>query len=139
MTIQQSKKDYNECRNRSGDNALCFTMVEVVVALAILSTTIIAVFGAMRTCATAAHHTRMLTRSVLLAENLLVEARLSENTVFETKQGQENPYQWRVRIVPTPIENLGAIHVQVRWREQQREQQYELFSLVQMKSFVERK
>lgn len=136
--IRQSKKDYNECRARSRDNALCFTMVEVVVALAILSTTIIAVFGAMRTCATAAHHTRMLTRSVLLAETLFVEARLSENAVFETKEGREDSYQWQVRIVPTPIENLGAIHVQVRWQEQQREQQYELFSLVQMKSFMER-
>jgi hypothetical protein len=114
-------------------------MVEVVVALAILSTTIIAVFGAMRTCATAAHHNRMLTRSVLLAETLLVEVRLSEIAVFETKEGREDSYQWQVRIVPTPIENLGAIHVQVRWQEQQREQQYELFSLVQMKSFMERK
>ena len=139
MTIPQSKKDYNRCKTRPGVTTPGFTMVEVVVSLAILSTTVIAVFGALRTCATAAHHTRMLTRSVLLAETLLVEARLSEIAVFETKKGREDPYQWQVRIVPTPIENLGAIHVQVRWQEQQREQQYELFSLVQMKLFVERK
>lgn len=119
-------------------NPAGFTMMEVVVALVILSTTIIAVFGAMQTCATAAHHTRMLTRSVLLAESLLVETRLSGNTAFETREGKEERYNWKVQIVPTPVESLGAIHVCVEWREQQRQQQYELLSLVQMKSFTER-
>lgn len=137
--IQQSEKGDNQCKARSKKTTLGFTMVEVIVAIAILSTGIIAVFGAMRICSTAAHHTRMLTKSVLLAEALLVEVRLSENAVFETKEGREGSYWWKVRIVPTPAENLGAIHVQVRWQEQQREQQYELFSLVQMKSFMERK
>jgi Tfp pilus assembly protein PilV len=113
-------------------------MMEVVVALVILSTTIIAVFGAMQTCARAAHHTRMLTQSVLLAESLLVETTLSGNTAFETKEGQEDRYNWKVQIVPTPVESLGAIRVCVEWREQQRPQQYELFSLIQMKSFTAR-
>lgn len=139
MRIRQSEKDDNRCRTCPKDTATGFTMVEVVVAIALLSTTTIAVFYAMRTCSTAAHHTRMLTRSVLLAESLLVEARLAENAVFETKEGQEGLYQWKVQIAPTPVENLGAIHVQVKWLEQQRQQQYELFSLVQMKSFTERK
>jgi hypothetical protein len=114
-------------------------MVEVVVAIALLSTTMIAVFYAMRTCSTAAYHSRMLTESVLLAESLLVEARLAENSVFETKEGREDSYRWKVQIVPTSVEDLGAIHVQVKWQEQQRQQQYELFSLVQMKSFIERR
>jgi hypothetical protein len=80
----------------------------------------------------------MLTRSVLLAESLLTEAMLSENTAFETKEGQEERYRWKVEIVPTPVDDLGAIRVQVRWLEQGREQQYELFSLVQMRVFTER-
>jgi hypothetical protein len=108
-------------------------MVEVVVALAILGTAIVAIFGALRACSTAAHHTRMLTRAVLLAEALLTEVRLSENAAFETKEGQEDLYRWKVQIVPTPIEGLGAIQVQVKWQEQQRQQQYDLLSLVQMK------
>lgn len=114
-------------------------MVEVVVAIALLGITMIAVFGAMRTCSRASHHARMLTKSVLLAETLVCETVQSRHVAFETKQGQESPYRWKVRIVPTPVENLGAVHVQVTWREQQREQQYELLSLVHMKSFVERK
>lgn len=114
-------------------------MVEVIVALAVLGTSIIAVFGAMSTCSMAAHHTRMLTKSVLLAESLLAEARLTENAVFETKEGREGSYRWQVRIAPTPVENLAAIHVQVKWQEQRRQQQYELFSLIHMKPLIEGK
>ena len=113
-------------------------MVEIIVALTILSVTMIAVFGAMRTCATAAHHTRMLTESVLLAESLLAETRLSDNAVYETREGRRDLYQWKVQVAPTPVENLGAVHVQIQWLEQQRPQKYELFSLVQMKTFTER-
>lgn len=138
LRIPQFDQHHADGEIRPHGNPTGFTMLEIVVALVILSTTIIAVFGAMRTCARAAHHTRMLTQSVLLAESLLVETRLSENTAFKTREGQEDRYNWKVQIIPTPVESLGAIHVCVEWREQQRQQQYELFSLVQMKSFTER-
>jgi len=107
-----------------------FTMVEVVVALAILSISLIAVFGTMRSCSMAAYHSRMLTKSVLLAENLLTQAALNKNKSFENTQGQTDTYRWQVNIVPTAVENLAAICVQVNWQEQQRPQQYELFSLM---------
>jgi len=138
LRLRQSKRNHSQRKAHSKNTVTCFTMIEVVVALAILSTGIIAVFGAMRMCSIAAHHTKMLTKSVLLAETLLVDTRLSQNMVFETKEGQEGPYLWKVRIVQTPVENLGAIQVQVSWQEQQRKQEYSLLSLVHMKSFVER-
>jgi hypothetical protein len=94
-----------------------------------------AVFYALRACSTAAHHSRMLTGSVFIAENLLIETMLNENTAFETTEGQNESYSWKVQIAPTPVENLGAVHVQVGWKEQNRGQQYDLFSLIQMKSF----
>ena len=115
-----------------------FTMIEIVVALAILSITMIAMFGALRTCSAAAYHTRMLTDSVLLAESLLTESSLQGYTAFETTEGQNDIYRWKVQIVPTPVESLGAICVQVGWHEQQRLQQYELLSLVQMKTISTR-
>jgi type II secretory pathway pseudopilin PulG len=113
-------------------------MIEIVVALAILSITMIAMFGALRTCSAAAYHARMLTNSVLLAESLLTEASLQGYTAFETTEGQNDMYRWKVQIVPTPVESLGAICVQVGWHEQQRLQQYELLSLVQMRTISTR-
>jgi hypothetical protein len=109
-------------------------MVEVLVALVILGTTIVAVFGALRSCSRAAHHTRMLTRSVLLAN-----AKKSGEAAFETKEGQQDPNSWKVEIAPTPVDNLGAVRVEVRWLEQQQLQQYELLSLIYMGSFSKAK
>ena len=113
-------------------------MVEIVVALTLLSITVIAVFGALRMCARAAYHSRMLTKSVMLAESLLTETKMSGNTVFETTQGQDGSYYWKIQVAPTLVESLGAVVVQVQWQEQQRPQQYELFSLIQMKTYTER-
>jgi Tfp pilus assembly protein PilV len=128
---QQYSKNLSDGQSAAASIETGFTMVEVVVALVILSTTVIAVFGAMTACLSGAHHTRRLTGSVLLAETKLVETRLrlSENATFETTQGHEDLYRWEVRVAPSPVENLAAIRVQVKWLEQQRQQQYELFSL----------
>jgi len=139
LRILRYRNNCNRYGTRPETASVGFTMVEVVVALAILATTVVAMFGAMRNCLTAAHHSRMLTGSVLLAETLLAEAILSEKMTFETKRGQQDSYRWQVQTVATPIENLGAIRVKVSWWEQQREQQYELLCLVQIKTTVEGK
>ena len=112
-----------------------FTMVEVVVAMALVAIALTAVFFALRTCSVAAHHSRMLTDSVLLAEKLFIESQLKENAAYETREGQDGLYSWVLKISPTPVENLGSVHVLVKWKEQQRQQQYELYTLVKMQSF----
>ena len=123
---------------RGRAEAGAFTLAEIIVALTLLGITMVAVFGALRACSSATHHARMLTDSVLIAERLLTEVRLDEDRAFATRQGAEGLYRWRVRVAPTPVESLGAVHVQVMWPEQQRPQQYDLFSLVCMKSFEQR-
>ena len=109
-----------------------FTLVEVIVSLCILGFSMVAVFATLNTCAIAAHHTRMLTQAVLLAESRLVETRISDIRAYDTQTGQQDPFSWQVKILPTPIEGLGAIRVRVTWREQERPRHYELRSLVRM-------
>ena len=109
-----------------------FTLVEVIVAMALLAFTITAAMGALGRCAVASNHARRLSQAVLLAERLLNETRLTPQTNYATHQGDEDTYQWTVSLDPTPIENLGAVHVLVLWQEQQRPQQYELLSLINM-------
>ncbi len=139
MRITRINRRQNTNSHPHGRTGRAFTMVEVIVALTLLGITILAVFGALRTCAGATHHARVLTRSVLLAERLLTETYLDHNRAFESRDGTEGIYQWRVRVVPTPVESLGAVHVRVKWPEQQRQQQYDLFSLVHMQSFGEQR
>lgn len=104
-------------------------------ALTLLGIALVAVFGALRTCVQATYHARMLTGSVLVAERLLTEVRLDRQRAFATHEGRTDRYGWRVRVAPTPVESLGAVYVQVTWSEQERQQQYDLFSLVSMQSF----
>lgn len=117
------------------DSTAGFTMVEVIVSLGILGVSLVAIFGAMQISARASHHSRMLSRSVLLAESLLAETRIRmlPKPVYETRSGNNGSYSWEVRVTRTTVEQLGAVRVQVNWQEQQREQEYELLSLVNMK------
>jgi len=116
--------------NRVMKNISAFTMVEIIVTLAILSTSMLAVFGVLSQCSTADSQSMMLTKSVLLAENLLSETMLKRTLTYQTTQGSEGRFSWQVQIAPTEIDNLAAVCVQVSWLQQQRQQQYELFSLV---------
>ena len=65
------KKAYSRPRSRKKTSA--FTMVEILVALAILATSMLAVFGVLRMCVSAENANQKLAESVLLAEKLLAE------------------------------------------------------------------
>jgi len=129
----------NKSKSDSLTSGFGFTMVEIIVSLALLGTALIAVFTALRTTATAAHHSRMLTRSVLLAESLLADTLNSENLTFKTTTGKNEVFQWEIKVAPTTKENLAAISVKIKWLEQQRKQQYQLLTLLQMKTRFEGK
>jgi prepilin-type N-terminal cleavage/methylation domain-containing protein len=124
-------------RDRTTTRTTAFTIVEVIVAMALLGIGMVAVFGTLRTCAEAAHHARMLMHAVYLAERLLVEAGLEESPAYGTVKGQEERYVWNVRTAPTSVEDLGVICVRVNWPEQGRTQQYELLSFRYMKSLAQ--
>ena len=128
MSITSGRKSY--IPRRSG-----FSVIEVIVAMAVLGVSTIAVFGALRTVSRAAYHTRMQTKAVLLAESLLAESRLSNDASYTTNQGTQGLYTWQVSIAPTSVEGLGKIMVTINWKEQQREQDYQLVSFMQMKTF----
>jgi prepilin-type N-terminal cleavage/methylation domain-containing protein len=116
-----------------------FTMVEVIVALVILGTSMLAIFGVLSTCSRASYHSRLLTKAVFMAESLMTQAMLKQPISYETMQGTQEPFTWQYKIAQTDSENLGAICVQVKWQEQQRPQQYELFSLVHVPPLAESK
>ena len=63
-----------------------FTLLEVVVALAVLSTSFLAIFASLRTCSTAAHHGRLLTQAVLLAETKMTESLIADKAAYDTRQ-----------------------------------------------------
>lgn len=127
--------------NDMGLRAKCraFSILEVIVAMVILGVSMIAILGAMKSSANASHHSRMQTRAVLIAESHLVNIRLTDLTSYTTTQGQseDGRFNWQIQIAPTGKENLGLVQVTVNWQEGHRDNNYELVSFAQMKSFVQ--
>ncbi len=105
-------------------------MVEIIVALTVLSISILAIFAALRTCSQAARYCEMLTKAQLLAETLLNETMLKQTIAYQTIKTQKGPFHCQVQITPTEIENLGAVCVQISWQEQKAGKNYQLYSLL---------
>jgi len=116
-----------------------FTMVEIIVALAILSTSILAVFGTLRMCTSANTASQRLTESVLLAEKLLAETALSDKITYRTTKASQGQFTWQIQTAATGMDNLAAVNVTVQWLDQQKPQQYQLYSFISIPALVEGK
>ncbi len=114
-------------------------MVEIIVALAILSTSMLAVFGALRMCTVANSSSQRLTESVLLAEKLLAEATLNNKITYRTTSGSERGFSWQIQMAPTGMDNLAAVCVKLQWLDQQKPQEYQLYSLMHIPVLMEGK
>ncbi len=92
-----------------------------------------AIFGTLSVSSTMAHHTRMLSKAVFLAERVLTEAKLTEITDYDTKPGQEGSFNWIIQVTRTPVDGLGAITVKVTWQEKGQAKHFSLRSLVRVR------
>jgi prepilin-type N-terminal cleavage/methylation domain-containing protein len=106
-----------------------FTMIEVIVSLAIMATALLAIFIAMRSSASAAIQAGTLTKATLLAESLLTEILTTDDLDFNTTQGKRDRFQWKIQIAPTPIDNLAAVNIKISWPFANGFRHYELLTL----------
>lgn len=116
-----------------------FTMVEIIVALAILSTSVLAVFGVLRISLMANNNSQMLTKSALLAESLMSQTMLNKTVTYQTTQGKDEFFNWQIQVTPTDMDNLAAIAVKIQWIEQQKPQEFNLYSCVNISPAFEGK
>ncbi len=134
--LRLKKKAYRKHNRRT----VCgFAMVEIIVALAILSTSMLAVFGTLRMCTAANSSSQRLTESVLLAEKLLAETTLEDSITFHTTKGNEGQFSWQIQTAPTGMDNLAAVCVKIQWLNQQKPQEYQLYSLIHIPVLMEGK
>ena len=136
--LRWKRKVYNRHQYRRRETG-GFTMVEIIVALAILSTSMLAVFGTLRMCTTANSSSQRLTESVLLAEKLLAETTLNNKTTYRTTKGNEGQFSWQIQTAPTEMDNLAAVSIQIQWLDQQKPQEYQLYSLIHISVLMEGK
>jgi general secretion pathway protein I len=113
-----------------------FTLIEVVVAMAIVALGLMAVFRVVNDTINNAAYLRDRTFATWIADNRLTELRLAAEipSVDETEGRVDyagQAWRWTATVAQTPVENIRRIDVRVR-----RESDAEDSSLAQVTGFV---
>lgn len=114
-----------ESRRQAG-----FTLVEVLVALAIMAITLVAVFQLQSQSVSMSSESRFATSAALLAQSKMAEIEAGVLTLNRTQEGNFGPdypqYSWRVDIFDTQLEQFKKIEVTVSNKDMQRRGDYRL-------------
>jgi type II secretion system protein I len=102
-----------------------FTLLEVMVALAILSAVLVALFSQQARGIAQGNEARIITKATLLAQErmagLLAEGRLRWGNEEGEVKDSIPPFTWRQQVEESTIEGMQKVTVIVLWKEGERE------------------
>jgi type II secretion system protein I len=111
-----------------------FTLIEVLLALAIFSIVIVGSIQSLNGHVRAEKYAEDTTRAVILAQNLIEEVRYSGAWQEEAQEGQfeeENTgFAWNYEIQATEVENLFLLTVEITWNDAFGSKNYETATLL---------
>lgn len=103
-----------------------FTLIEIMVALSVLSISLVVLLGLRNRGISLAEKSRHIIEATLLARQKVTEisskgfASLGEE---KGDFGEENPqYTWRQTVIQTPFQKVRELLVQIIWKENNREE-----------------
>lgn len=102
-----------------------FTLLEVLVALAILSGTLILAYQVMSGAFSAEERSERWTAAAYLGEALLRESTTTFPETGETEgtfPGMDNAYSWKRSVKPAAHSDAREVNVTVSWGEEGREE-----------------
>lgn len=110
-----------------------FTLLEVMIAVAILSLVIVSLMGLSNRSSQDVMLAERITTATLLAkrvmtETLLVKPLLPLEKDGEFEEEEFGDYVWKMIVVPTPVPQIMEVRVAVLWKEGEREEKVELVS-----------
>lgn len=110
-----------------------FTLLEVMIALAIIAIALVGLLGLTQRSIMAQDEAGRITRATLLAQEKL--ARI-ESGIDEAEAGSDrfpapdDLYLWQVLTSPAPIPDVRQVEVRVSWGKAERNEQVRLISFV---------
>ena len=120
---------------QSSRSYLGFTLLEVMIAVAVIAIVLVAVFGSQSQSLTLAHEAKFNTAAALLAQRKMAEVEIGNSLDLSSSSGdfgEDFPeYQWELNVseVPLPgtgeVEYLKQVDLTVGWGDQN-QFQYEL-------------
>ena len=112
MKIQHSKLNTQNCRVPA---ARGFTLLEVMVAMAILAVSLLAVFRSQSQSISMAQQSRTTTMMALLAQSRMTDLEAQEVLSTGTQTGDFGSdyidYTWRTVVAPSDVQSLGRVEV----------------------------
>jgi general secretion pathway protein I len=110
-----------------------FTLLEVMVAVAILGMVLVSLLGLKNRSVQDVMVAERITTATLLAKRVMTETLLSrkllpldEEGEFEEEEFKD--YRWKKSISPTPLLTILEVRVAVVWQEGERQEMVELVS-----------
>lgn len=114
-------------------NARGFTLLEVMMAVAILSLVIVSLMGLSNRSTQDVMVAERMTTATLLAkrvmsETLLIKPQLPREKEGEFEEEEFKDFIWKMIVVPTPVPQVMEVRVAVLWKDGEREEKVELVS-----------
>ena len=106
----------SRCRHQNG-----FTLLEVMIALVIIATVLVALLGLQSRTINLSDRQQKVTQATMLAQEQMSEIELAgENSGRDDDGKFEEPfenYRWQTRFEPTPLAAVSMVTVTVAWGE----------------------
>jgi general secretion pathway protein I len=112
-----------------------FTLLEVMVALAIIAFAVVTYVHSQNTSVTLLNESTNMTAATLLAQGRMVVLEGSDIPDSLEREGTfDQPeyatFRWKERVTPTPLPNIFEAHVEVSWDDNRGRRSVELVNLV---------
>jgi general secretion pathway protein I len=102
-----------------------FTLLEVMVALAVLSVALVVLFSQQATSISRGNEARIITKATLLAQERMAELLAAGRLSMGTEEGEVKdsipPFKWRQLVEDSTIEGMKKLTVVVLWKEGEKE------------------
>jgi general secretion pathway protein I len=102
-----------------------FTLLEVMVALAILSVALVVLFSQQATSISRGNEARITTKAALLAQERMAGLLAEERLSMGTEEGEVNdsipPFKWRQQVEESSVEGMKRLSVIILWKEGEKE------------------
>ncbi len=114
-----------------------FTLLEVMIAMAILATVIVSLLGLQNGSVKDVSKAERITMATLLAKRMMTETLIKKPLLPGEEEGEFSvevygdvykDYRWKKAIAPTPIPQISEVRIAVLWKEGVRDELVELVS-----------
>ena len=113
-----------------------FTLLEVMVALAIVGIVLVAMLGLVQRNILLNDHLQQMTRATLLAKQRMAEIEGGINRDATQLQGEftapDEEFRWQMTYTPTPIIGVQQVDLDVLWGDEAKNERVTLTSFVKM-------